>query len=206
MTNQNITDLQWDRLHRDFRAFDRSKRIPPRQSVSTGRNFNGAIVQGHRDQAEADHQHVNGQLKVWNLSKQRVLVVYVGTLVTRAPDRRVTTPLISHHSVAHRPAHDAQHRLIKKELRNKAGCRKWHRKKMAVRPAVRCVAVGFDMGKQNRPKPFSAGVNKRLREMLPENAVAILLDVEEGIFGHRRTPPSRNLSLAHGFFAENGEV
>jgi hypothetical protein len=77
---------------------------------------------------------------------------------------------------------------------------------MAVRPAVRCVAVGFDMGKQNRPKRFPAGVNKRLREMLPENAVAILPDVEEEIFGYGRKPPSRNLSSAHGFLAENGEV
>jgi hypothetical protein len=55
---------------------------------------------------------------------------------------------------------------------------------MTVRPAVRCVAVGFEIGKQNRPKPFPAGVNKGLREMVPENAVAILLDFEEGIFAH----------------------
>jgi propanediol dehydratase large subunit len=61
---------------------------------------------------------------------------------------------------------------------------------MTVRPAVRCVAVSFEVGKQNRPKPFPAGVNKGLREMLPENVVAILLDFEQGIFGHcyRRRP------------------
>lgn len=154
--------------------------------MSTWRNLNRAIMPGHGGQAEADHQHVNGQLKVWNLSKQRVLIVYMGILVSRAHDRRVTTPLISHHSVAHCPAHDAQHHLVKKELRNKAGRCKRHRKKIALRTAVRCVSIAFDKGEQNRPKCFPAGVNSRFREMLPENAVAILLDFEEGIVGHGR--------------------
>jgi hypothetical protein len=64
--------------------------------VSTWRNFNGPVEAGHGDQAEANDQHVNGQIKVWNLRKQRVLIVHVRTLVSRAPDWRVAAPLIRH--------------------------------------------------------------------------------------------------------------
>ena len=47
-----------------------------------------------------------------------------------------------------------------------------------MRAAVRLVAVGFEIGEENRPKCASAGIDQGPCKMFSENAIAPLLDLD----------------------------
>jgi hypothetical protein len=93
--------------------------------------------------------------------------------------------LVGNYPVIHGPAHDSQHFLVEEKFGSKTGRRERHGQEMPMRAAVRRVAVGFKVRKQDRPKGFPAGVDEPSRKMPPEDAVAIFFDFEERIFDHR---------------------
>jgi hypothetical protein len=103
----------------------------------------------------------------------------MNALVIRAAERRITAPLIGNYPVVHHATHDAQHRVVKEEVWNKARWIEGHREKVAMRAAVRLVAVGLEISQENRPKRASAGIDQGPCKMFSEYAIAPVLDRDD---------------------------
>src|ERR1035438_4479783 len=103
----------------------------------------------------------------------------MNALVIRAAERHITAPLIGNYPVVQHATHDAQHLVVKEEVWNKARWLKGHREKVAMCPAVRRVAVGFEISQETRPKRISAGIDQGPCKMLPEYAIAPVLDLDD---------------------------
>lgn len=83
----------------------------------------------------------------------------MNALVIGAAQSHITAPLIGNYSVVHHAPHDTQHIVVKEEVRSKARWLKGHREKVALRAAVRFVAVCFEISEENRPKRVSASID-----------------------------------------------
>jgi hypothetical protein len=93
-----------------------------------------------------------------------MLIVNTNALLIRAAERHITAPLIGigNYPVVHHATHDTQHLVVKEEGRSKARWLNGHREKVAMRAAVRFVAVGFEISEENQPKRTSPGIDPRI--------------------------------------------
>jgi hypothetical protein len=107
------------------------------------------------------------------------MIVNMNGLIIRAAERHITAPLIGNYPVVHNATHDAQHLVVKEEVRSKARWIKGHREKVAMRAAIRLVAVGFEISEENRPKRALAGIDQGPRKMFSEYAIALVADLDD---------------------------
>jgi hypothetical protein len=127
MTNQNVADLQWDRLQANLTGLDRVKRVSPRHSMRARRHFDGAMLRRDQHQAETDDNCVRREDKVGKLRKERAVIVHVQSLILRAAEGHVAPPLVSDDPVVHESTHDTQHARIEEELRRETRWLEWDR-------------------------------------------------------------------------------
>ena len=139
----------------------------------------GPSLRGYPDQAKADDQQINGQEKVRSFAEQRTTIVNMNALIIGTTERHVTAPLICNYPIVHDATHDAQHLVVKEEVRSKARWIKGHREKVAMPAAVRLVAVGFEISEEDRPERASAGIDQGPRKMFLEYAIAFVADLDD---------------------------
>ena len=111
------------------------------------------------NQAKANDQHIHGQQEVRRFGEQWALIINVGCLVGRSTDWHITAPLVGYYPVVHGATNNAQYLRIAEELWSEAGRLKWHREEMAMRTAVRLLAMALQVIKQNRPKRRSTSAD-----------------------------------------------
>jgi len=177
MPDQHIPDLQRDRLHSDIAGRYCPQRFLSRHTVCAGRNLDRAMLRGDTLQAKADDQQIRGQGKVRSFGEQRTLIVDMCGVVFGVVERHIAAPLIGDDSIVHNAPRDTEHFVVEEEVRCKAGWIKGHRKKVAMRAAVRL--VGLEPGEEHRPKRVTACIDQRRREMFSEYAIAFIADVHD---------------------------
>jgi len=176
MANQHITDLQRDGLHTNLTGLDRPNRVHPRHAMGTWRNFDRPVLPPDPDQAETDNQRIHGERKIGNLRKERMLIVYVHSLIFRPAQRHIATPLVSDNSVIHQPTHDTKYLIVEEELWDENGRLERHREKVAMWAPVRRMAT-VEIYEQARPERLLASLNQEGREVVSEDAKALFSDL-----------------------------
>ena len=176
MPDQYIPSVQRDWLHFDLPRFDSPEGFVSRHAVRAWRDFDRTVPRVYADQAEADDQQISGQREVRSFAEQGTLIVHVNGLVIRPVERHVATPLIGDYPVVHDAADNAQHITVKEELRGEAWRVEGNWEKMAMRTAVRRLAMTFEVCQQDRPECAPAGIDQRPCEMMPKDAIALIAD------------------------------
>ena len=126
----------------------------------------------------------------------------MNALVIRASEGHVAAPLIGNHPVVHHASYDTQHPVVKEKFGSEARWGERHREKVAMRTAVRLVAVGLEISEQNRPKRVPASIDQRARKMFLERAIALVLELDDFVVNQLDVPPW-STSLANLTFSYN---
>jgi hypothetical protein len=125
MADQDVSDLQKDRLQRNFTRTDEALSFISSHPVCSGRNLDWAILLINAKETKTHYEHVRGQREVREFSKKGTLIVDVFVLVLRASHRGVATPLIGYCCLTQCALHDLQDTAIEKELRREDRRAKW---------------------------------------------------------------------------------
>jgi hypothetical protein len=112
--------------------------------------------------------------------------------------------VVSDDPVVHHAPHDIQHLIVKEECRSEAWRLEGHGEKVAMRAAVRVVAVDFEISKQKRPKRVSASIDQGRRKMSFEYAIALVSDLAYLVLNrYQLAIPRGSTSLAKLAFSNN---
>ena len=113
----------------------------------------------------------------------------MNALVIRAWERHIAAPLVGNHPLVHYSADNAEHFIVKEKFCSEAWPRKGHGKKVAMRAAIRLVAVSLEIVEKKRPKRNAASLDRGPREMLFEHAIALVLDLDDLVLNpYQRAP------------------
>jgi hypothetical protein len=178
MAQQDIAHLHGNGLQRSLARFDRPERISPRHAVGAGRNLDRAVLPRNRGQAKTDDDRIGRERQVRVLGKERALIVHVQLLVLRSRKRHIASPLIDNDPPVHKAADDFQHIRIEEELGRKARGIEWHREKITMRPSIR-LRGALEMCEQAWPEGLPALFNEVRSEVLPQDAVALVLELND---------------------------
>src|SRR3989442_11563145 len=96
MPDQDVSNLQRDRLQRNLARIDGAQRFISSHPVCSGCNLDWAVLLINANETKAYDQHVRGQSQVRELRKQGTLIVDVRVLILRSNNMSIATPLISY--------------------------------------------------------------------------------------------------------------